>query len=273
VYQVEIDNPFANQYSGILLPPVLRAEQYPVTLQKQRLGIQVENMYTGDMRKRFKEGLIDTGNFYQQPNEIYLLDNYTRFTTMEEVLREYVVSVNVRKKAGRFILPVFNDGEVFNELFAVNPLVLLDGVPVFNLDKIMQYDPLKVRKLETVTRRYYYGKTVNDGIVNIVTYNGNMEGFELDPHATVIDYDALQLQREFYSPVYETAQQANSHLPDFRNVLNWSPAIKTGADGKYSQHFYSSDVPGKYVVVVQALTADGKTGSGQLYFEVKSPAR
>ena len=137
----------------------------------------------------------------------------------------------------------------------------------------MQYDPLKVRKLETVTRRYIYGKTVNDGIVNIVTNNANLEGFELDPHATVIDYEALQMQRVFYSPVYETSQQYSSHLPDFRNVLNWSPAIKTDASGKYQHSFYSSDIPGKYVIVIQALTADGKAGSNQLYFEVKKPVK
>ena len=44
---------------------------------------------------------IDTSTFYLQPSKTYLLDDYTRFQTLEEVLREYVAMVNVtRRKAG-----------------------------------------------------------------------------------------------------------------------------------------------------------------------------
>jgi len=273
IYHVEIDNPFSGEYADRLPAPFQLPVKYPRTLLNQHISRQVEHIYNGDQLNKFNSGMIDTSSFFQHPNEIYLLDNYTRFTTMEEVLREYVLSVNVRKKGSSYSLPVYNDGETYNEMFQSNPLVLLDGVPVFNMNRIMQYDPLKVRKLETVTRRYFYGKTVNEGIVNIVTNNTNLEGFELDPHATVIDYEALQMQRVFYSPVYETIQQYGSHLPDFRNVLNWSPALKTGANGKYQNSFYSSDIPGKYVIVVEALTADGKTGSNHLYFEIKKPIK
>ena len=38
----------------------------------------------------------------------YLLDDYTRFTTMEEVMREYVAEVRVRKEAERFHFKVLN---------------------------------------------------------------------------------------------------------------------------------------------------------------------
>jgi hypothetical protein len=230
--------------------------------------MQVENIYNGVSRKKVNMRMMDTTAFFEHPNESYLLDNYTRFTTMEEVLREYVMSVSVRKRAGKFHLPMFND-DMSNGTFQTDPLVLLDGVPVFDMDKIVDYDPLKVRKMETVTRKYVYGKTFSDGIINMATYNGNLEGFDLDPRATVIDYEALQLQREFYSPVYETPQQINSHRPDFRNVLYWSPTMQTDKKGKCQSSFYSADLPGKYVVIVQALTNDGKTGSGSMFFEVK----
>jgi len=268
--RVEIDNPFSNEYTTKMLSPFIMPAKNPATLLDQSISMQVENIYHGDIRKKVKDGMADTSSFYEHPNVLYLLDNYTRFTTMEEVLREYVFSVNVRKRGGKFHFPVFNDADIYHGSFDKDPLVLLDGVPVFNMDKVIQYDPLKVRRLESVTREYYYGGMTFDGIVNLVTYNGDLEGYVLDPNATVIDYEALQLQREFYSPVYETTQQqASGHLPDFRNVLNWVPVIKTGKDGKYQNSFYSSDLPGKYVVEVQALTPDGKTGSDRLFFEVK----
>jgi hypothetical protein len=267
---IEIENPFSSFYSKKQIPSFLIPAGNPLTLLNQSINMQVENIYNGDMRKQVNLRMMDTTTFFEHPNESYLLDNYTRFTTMEEVLREYVMSVNVRKRGGKFHLPMFND-DLANGTFQTDPLVLLDGVPVFDMDKIVNYDPLKVRKMETVTRKYFYGQTFYDGIVNLVTYNGNLEGFELDPHATVIDYEALQLQREFYSPVYETPEQKASHRPDFRNVLYWSPTIQTDQAGKHQSSFYSADLPGKYAVIVQALTTDGKTGSGSLFFEVKKP--
>ncbi|MEO6230176.1 MAG: hypothetical protein ABJB11_06300 [Ferruginibacter sp.] len=268
-YQVQIDNPFDSSYSPGKLPLFEMPVKAPLTLQDQNTGMQVLNIYHGDTIRKLDVTMVDTSKFFGYPNQFFLLDNYVRFATMEEVLREYVSTVNVRRRGGKYHLPVFNDGEVFGEIFDNDPLVLLDGVPVFDMDKIIQYDPLKVRTLESVTRKYFYGHQAFDGIVNLKTYHGNLEGFELDPTATVLDYEGLQLQREFYSPVYETPEQISSHLPDFRNVLNWLPNIKTGKSGKYQTVFYSADLPGKYVAVVQALTADGKTASSQVFFEIK----
>ena len=105
--------------------------------------------------------------------------------------------------------------------------------------------------------------------MNFVTYNGDLTGYVLDPNAIAIDYPGMQLQRDFFSPVYETQQEISSHLPDYRNVLYWSPEVKTTKEGKPGVTFYSSDVPGKYAVIVQGISADGKTGSKVIEFEVK----
>ncbi|HLI94030.1 MAG TPA: hypothetical protein VKU83_10485, partial [Puia sp.] len=81
--------------------------------------------------------------------------------------------------------------------------------------------------------------------------------------------EGLQLEREFYSPRYATEEEINSHLPDFRNVLYWEPMLQTSALGSGGLSFYSSDLPGKYVVVVEGITADGRAGSGIGSFDVR----
>lgn len=272
-YQVQIDPPFATSFTPERVAPFIMPASKPVTLLDRSIGVQVENTFTGDNRRQLNVNMVDTNRFYHQPNEMYLLDNYTRFITMEEVLREFVLAVSVRRKSGKFHLPVFNDAALFSSLFEKDPLVLLDGVPVFDMDKLMKYDPLKIRKLETVTRRYIYGKMAFDGIMNLVTYNGDLDGYELDPQATMIDYEALQLAREFYAPVYQTPAQVSSHLPDYRNVLSWQPMIQTGLKGSYQTHFYTSDLPGKYAIVVEGLSKDGKPATGVSYFDVRPAVR
>jgi uncharacterized protein YfaS (alpha-2-macroglobulin family) len=76
-----------------------------------------------------------------------------------------------------------------------------------------------------------------------------------------MDYDALQMKREFYSPVYQTPQELSSRMPDFRTLLYWSPDIKTDNTGKREITFYTSDLPGKYAVVLQGISKQGKVGS------------
>ena len=84
-----------------------------------------------------------------------------------------------------------------------------------------------------------------------------------------MDYEGMQLQRLFYSPVYDTDAQASSHTPDFRNLLYWAPTIETNISGKNQISFYTSDEEGKYVAVIQGMTADGESGSQTFTFDVK----
>ena len=136
------------------------------------------------------------------------------------------------------------------------------------LDKIMAFSPLKVQKLDVMTRKYFLGPFAFDGIVSYTTYKGDLGGFEMDPKVTVLDYQGLQLQKEFFSPQYETPSQVESRLADRRNLLFWTPDIKlTGHENQFIE-FYSSDEPGVYKILIQGISSDGLTGSATSSFEV-----
>lgn len=267
-YHVEVDNPFYNNYSDKPIPAFSFPAKNPVTLLNRNLAMQVQNIYTGKKQNFFIDNREDSMAFYYHPNGKYPLDDYTRFTTVEEIFREYVMQVNVRNRGGKFHLPMLND-VTQNQLFANDPLLLLDGMPIFEVNKLMAYDPLKIRKLELVSREYFYGNETYDGIINFVTYKGDMPGYELDPRTTVIDYEALQLEREFYSPVYDAEHPVDSHLPDFRSTLFWAPHITTEHTGQASITFYTGDLKGKYVAVVQAIDKNGNMGTAGTFFEVR----
>lgn len=265
--RVDIENPFFPKYSDKPLPYFSMPGDNAAPLLQQNIAVQVQNIYSGDKLKQMALPDIDTSKFYGKADEIYTLDNYVRFTTMEEVLREYVTSVNVKRRDGKFHLPVFDAVAVYP--FQSDPMVLLDGIPIFDFNKLLAYDPLKVKRLEVVSRTYYLGKLSFEGLVNFITYNGDISGYVLDPHAVAIDYPGMQLQRDFFSPVYETQQEISGHMPDYRNVLYWSPDVKTNTAGMQGTGFYSSDVPGKYAAVIQGISEDGRTGSKVVVFEVK----
>ncbi|MFC0519024.1 hypothetical protein ACFFGT_32730 [Mucilaginibacter angelicae] len=264
-YRIDILSPFSEQYSKYPLPQFNLTRSMQKAIEEGSLGIQVQNIYWGNKTKHFYEPAVDSSGFYAIPYKTYLLDNYTRFTTMEEVLREYVREVWVNRSQKRYHIKVLNG----NGFLDADPLVMLDDVPVFNIDKVMAIDPLKVRKLEDVPYRYYWGPSVYEGVLSFTTYKGDLGGVEIDPRAVVLDYEGLQLQREFYSPLYDTEQAAKSRMPDFRNQLYWAPDINTSVAGKTQMSFYTSDQTGKYIGVVQGITAQGDAASQYFSFEVK----
>lgn len=272
-YRIDISSPFTDNYSEKILPRFLMPEKNPHTLLYENINTQVQNIYTDNKLQQFKMPVTnDTTAFYTIPDERYVLDDYTRFTTLEEIIREYVLGVNITKREGKFHLKVTQPD--IHQPYENEPLVLLDGVPVFDINKfISNDDPLKMYKLDVITKRYFLGYQSFDGILNFVTYKGDLAGHELDPHAIAIDYEGLQLQRKFYSPEYDTGEKTTSHLPDFRNLLYWSPEIKTNAQGKNEESFYTSDIPGKYVVIAQGLSSKGFAGSQIFYFNVKGKTK
>jgi hypothetical protein len=275
-YHYEIFSPFSEKFTDVPLPNFYVSQNGNDHLQNLNMYSKAEGLYHENDLQKLYALLIDTLPFYRHPDRTYLLDNYTRFTTMEEVMREYVAEVNVRKKGNDFHFLTVNlptravmNMQITEQLFENDPLVLLDGVPVFNMNKIVAYDPLKVQKLEVVASRYYWGPITADGIVNYTTYNGNLEDYKLDSSDLIMDYEGLQQQRIFYSPDYSSPAALQSHLPDFRNVLYWSPNVNTNDQGKANFSFYTGDIPGKYLVVVQGISADGEAGSNSIILNVK----
>lgn len=272
-YRIEISSPYSEQVSSRLWPQGAYQSLMPDHLLRRSINMQTLNsfmlrpvvpvVYTGS----------DTLAFFGKPDERYFLDSYTRFPTMEEVMREYVPGVFVRKRQGNFHFLVVDKVTPQGGIFNQDPLILLDGIPVFNTNKIMEFDPLKVQKLEVVDALYYLGHVSFSGIVSYTTYKGDMAGFPLDSRALVQSYQFAQSHKEFYAPRYDTPLSRESRLPDFRNLLHWSPTLIPDAQGKIGVDFYTSDQAGTYRVVVQGLTAGGEAGSGAFTFEVKPGVR
>lgn len=266
LHRLEILSPFAEQYTKAPLPEFTLTPAVRHFVDEESLGEQVQNVYSSNKLRHFEDPGVDSSAFFGEPFKTYKLDNYTRFLTTEEVLREYIREVSVSRSGGRFHINVRD--EKIN--LSGDPLVMLDGIPIFNINKVVALDPLKIRKLDVIRQRYYYGPSVFEGILSFTTYKGDLGGTEIDPHAIVIDYEGMQLQREFYAPVYDTNAQVNSRLPDFRTLLCWAPNInvsKTNANNTTS--FYTSDQTGKYFGLIQGITVTGEMGVQTFTFEVK----
>jgi hypothetical protein len=128
----------------------------------------------------------DTSIFYGTADNSYLLDEYTRFATLEEVFREFVAEVRISKQGNDFRLSVLN--RPFKSFFDNPPLVLLDGVPVFDINRLMEIDPLKLRKIDVVTRKYYLGQLLNFGIISLFSFDRDLAGYALPSTSLAVGF-------------------------------------------------------------------------------------
>ncbi len=265
--QIKIHSPYSDAFSSRTLSTLEIFPEVEKNLLSRSVAMQVQDIFYSDNTSKFSISKIDSSAFYGRADETYFLDDYTRFPVMEEVMREYVPGVMVRKRNGRFHFMLLDD--IKKSVFQDNPLILLDGIPIFDVDKIMEFDPTRVKKLEVVTRRYYLGPLIFPGIVSYTTYTGDLAGFQLDPKSVSLDYEGLQLQRIFYSPQYDSQKQRESRMPDRRTLLFWAPQVNLDKGGKQQLEFYTSDLTGDYIIIIEGLTKSGFSGSSTSLFTVK----
>ncbi len=268
LYSIALLNPFIEKYSARQLPPFeMPAKTMDSLLEDYSIGMQVQNIYTDEEIMQFRPPHIkDTFPFFGRPSNSYALDNYKRFTTMEEVLREYVREVNVGIRNGKLFLKLFNEDR--RDFFDSNILLLLNGIPLKDFNKIFSYDPLKFKTLDIVPHSYILGSSSFIGLVNFSTYTGDLKDLELEPHQVAVDYEGLQLQRAFYAPVYETTDQQAGRTPDFRNTLFWKDEVPVGRTTT-ELAFFTCDQKGRYLVAWQGIDREGKIITGRLTFNVQ----
>lgn len=250
---IKVLSPFSDEY---LDEKHEGANEVESDIEKSLLAQQVAYHY-GQEEKVVNEENVDTSMFFPKTDYTYLLDDYTRFPTMEEVLREYVVGVLVQKKGNNYRFESVSRDK-FGIATVHQPVVLIDGIPV-SANAAIKLDPLKVKKLDILTRSYYYGTAVFDGIISFETYDGKLGELNLDAGVIPVEYPGVQLSRIPVFPEYNTAQKKSLRLPDFRTTLYWNPSISKTSNGNFSFDFYTSDMKGKYLVVVEGMNKEGKT--------------
>ena len=250
---MSLDDDFIKDHAEFV-PSRLKIEPgLTLLIENQSVRSQIENAYYPLNRDSIAKG--KNNRFYRNPDHVYYLDKYVRFPTMEDVLREYVAEVYVRKRDGTFTIKAMNGrtGVAFRE----NPLLLLDGVPVFDPNIIMNYDPMKVEKIDIVTHGYFYGPLRASGVISFQTYEGDAQDLSFQDAVKQL-YLGVQPYKIYYSPNYSVAREALARIPDYRIQLFWNPDIVIESNMTASIDFYTSDIAGEFEITIEGFLGNGE---------------
>ena len=187
----------------------------------------------------------------------YLLDDYTRFETVETVIREYVpsVAVRIRDKKKEFRLL----DEAGRAAFDSNPLILVDAMPVFDSDLLSAFNPKFLSKLEVLNREFYLNDRTYPGVLSFSSYTNNFGLFPLAPAARFFDYTGLQPLIELEKAQFEKPATGGK-FPDFRTVLFW--------DHSFEKDIQAPATTGKFLFWVKYLDESGTVKVSRLYLTV-----
>lgn len=199
-------------------------------------------------------------DFLLRPGEMvrYSLDDYTRFPTMEELFVEIIPELRARKKDGRWGISVkMND--VFRSAENVwgNSLMMIDGVPVLDHSKIMEYDPSLIREVEIYPYTYLVGSNAFGGVANFVTFKGNMPFISFPDNVRIVDFAGTSYPMAF------------NDCPDEANTICWHPLVEIGASQEAEMHFRTPAYPGSFHVTVEGVLEDGEPFHTEESFVVK----
>lgn len=244
--------------------PLLTLRPDKEWLQKRSIGVQLQQVIGADSVGHQP----DLPYYHFQPQLSFDLDEYTRFNTMEETIIEFIRRVIVRKIEGKRRLKVLKEGEKrFNQ---GNTLVLLDGIPLYDHEEILAYNPHLVKRIDIYSGRYAFGGETFECMVAFTTKRGNLTAIQLNEQSQLMVYECPQWAIPFPMPAYKDDAARKSRRPDFRHTLYWNPSVETTAGASPPQlSFYTSDLSGEYLVVAEGFTLQGEAIRGETRFRVK----
>lgn len=259
-YSFEVTDNFIENHQLTFKPIKIDTAQLEDIRQRSIIS-QLENAYFTPIidSTGFENTVPPTFNNF---NTSYEFDDYVRFRTLKQHFVEYigVAGVRERKDSKRFVLHSLDEGVNLDG----DPLVLLDGVPV-NTEDILDFSPYRIKSLDVLNRRFYFGSLTSEGILSFKTIQGNLGGFEVKTNH--LGFDLLAPQ-----PIETTevlTGQKSDREPDSRIQLLWTPNFKVEKEGVQQIQFNTSDIEGAFELTIEGFAEDGTPISIIKKFTVK----
>ena len=260
---IELNPPYVN--AAVAAAPALPVSaSLADALRLRSVGMQLERRFAADTLYEFLPRPTD-GLFDENVVVRYVLDDYTRFPTMAEIFVEFIPEIRARRGSdGRRDIQVrLSEAASMQTFSSGSALMMLDGVPVFDHEKIMQYDPLLVESIDIYPHTHFVSNRAFEGVVNFVTYKRNLPSFPFDADTRVVDYEGVCVPMAF------TGAALEGDYPDYRQTIYWHPLLQVDAAADLEIECRKPLYGGRFTAVVEGMTASGKAVSSRISFDLR----
>lgn len=262
ICHLELVSPFLDLPAGEL-PPLPLYEGWSRALELRSLGMQLEKNFDADTLYTALPAKVHR-IFDERECSTYILDDYTRFPLMEELFIEFIPELRIRRVNGRRELQVHISDHLGNYSFLNSAsLVLLDGIPVLDQEKIFAYDPLLVHHIDIYPDSFFLGIRSFTGVVNFVTYKGTLPSMQFEDNVRVVDFPGCSL------PLAYTCAGVGGDYPDYRQTLYWHPLLTLAPGESATVECKTPAYSGRFEVFAEGLSEAGEAVCARATLDVR----
>ncbi len=231
-------------------------QHFKTAIIKRSLYNQIENSYF-----EFKPDSIvlnpNTSFLNSLSSVEYNLNEYTRFATLKETIREIIPEVSVTTIQGKEVIRV---KQIRMMPRFENALLLVDGIVFANTQQLFDIAATMIDKIRVYTEPFVLGGKTFAGAL-IMTGN-DPEAPYFNKAVNVPQTHLTESPKSYFNQLHKSY----SNLPDYRTQLYWNPRLSPS--GFQNIQLFSSDINGRFEVRVQGLDSNLKPFSVVKEFDV-----
>jgi len=219
---------------------------------------------TIDTAKKTEQSKAIPKVYYKPYSRVFPAD-YLPLSDFVEISREILPAVKVRKNNDSYNLSFVNTrNKGFPE---AEPAIFLDGVPVDDVNQIINLGTDQIKRIDILPAIRYYGEMPLPGILAV--FSKNLEIYKIQFKTPTVRYHSLASQIHT-KPLLFIPADGNKRIPDLRQVLLWDPEIILHNKELKQIECYTSDLRGIYLINIQGITSNGLPVNGSAVFTVKT---
>lgn len=192
----------------------------------------------------------------------YHLDDFTRFPSLEEVIVEIIPELRLGTTRGRRELKMITPDAVnARKILRDNILVLLDGVVIDDITLLEGMDAMLLQDVDLYPQSFVIGGLSFNGVVNFITSKNYVKALQFPDNVRVVDFKGVS-----YPVAYPGTPVKGD---DYRQLLYWHPALEIASGESRRLSLTAPAYSGKFRVIAEGLTEDGKALRQVYEFEVQ----
>ena len=262
--EVRIDNdftseplPFDPDSFNLYRDEQLQASRLSLQMQLQRIFLADSGGDNAILSKR-----DEPEPFYGTPEISVKIDEFINLPNMEELIENLVPKTFLMRSGDDVYFRIENKNPMIS-MFP--PLILIDDIPIFDMEVIMAIPPSKIDHIDVVPEVYVFGEIKYGGIISFTSLQGDLASIKLPEGSYFFDYLAYQP-----SLIPQGARYSGpAKIPDTRNTLFWMNHLELHKDSPRKVSFQANRIPGSYIILFRGISSGGDIVYGLNHFDVE----
>jgi hypothetical protein len=259
-----IDNDFTSKPLPFDPGPFNLDHEDQVQASRLSLHMQLQRVFLAD--SAVDDNILSEGakpeSFYGTPEISVRVDEYIDLPNMEEFIENLVPKTSLMRKGEVVHFRIENENPMIS-MFP--PLILIDDIPVFDMEVVLAIPPAEIDRIDVVPEVYVFGEEKYGGIISFSSKQRDLASITLPVGSYFFDYAA-------YHPslIPQHARYSGpAQIPDTRNTIFWMDHLDLNKDSIRKVSFQAAGLPGSYLILFRGISSDGDIVHGMNYFDVE----